>query len=162
MDAGFTSVVKPVITVDTSAYADGDDIMGLVSLPVARTQGGSGFLTRLQLRSRTIITVTTFLHVFDANPSASTFTVNAAMSLHANDYGKLLKTFSILSTDWVAPKGVSPWYTVELIGPVATLLSLAYRLADSASQLYLAYEADGAITMGGAAYLGVIAASENN
>ena len=82
----YTSVVKPEITVDTSAYADGDDIMGKLSVPVARSRGGAGFLTRLQLRSRTNITVTTFLHIFDRNPTASTFTKNAATVLNSADF----------------------------------------------------------------------------
>lgn len=158
----YTSVVKPEITVDTSAYADGDDIMGKLSVPVARSRGGAGFLTRLQLRSRTNITVTTFLHIFDRNPTASTFTKNAATVLNSADYDKLLKTFSILSTDWVAPKGVSPWYTVELVGPSAGLAVLAYSLASADSELYMALEADGAITFGGSTYLGLIASSDND
>lgn len=158
----YTAVVKPEITVDTSAYADGDDIMGKLSVPVARSRGGAGFLTRLLLRSRTSIAVTTFLHVFDRNPATSTFTKNAAMALTTADYEKLLKTFAILSTDWVAPKGVSPWYTVELVGPSAGLSVLAYSLASVDSELYMAYEADGAITFGGAAYLGLVASSDND
>lgn len=157
----YTTVVKPEITVDTSAYADGDDIMGKVEVPVARARGGGGLLTRLQLRSRTNITVQTFLHVFDTDPSASTFTKNAAMSLNSADYTKLLKTFAIASTDWVAPKGVSPWYTVELLSPTA-LTVLAYALPDANSSLFMALEADGAITFGGAAYLGLIASSDND
>jgi hypothetical protein len=161
MDSGFTTVVKPAITVDTTAYADGDDIFGKLSVPVARTAGGSGFLTRLQVRTRTLPTVGMFLHVFDENPTASTFTRNAATVLHANDVGKVLKTFSILAADWVAPKGVNPWYTVELLGPTATMLSLAFSLASGAA-LFMAGEIDGAITWGGADYLGLVVTSETN
>ena len=157
----FTTVAKPTITVDTAAYADGDDVIGKVSVPVARGKGGSGLLTRLQLRSRTNITVQTFLHIFDRNPSASTFTANAAMSLAAADYAKLLKTFAIAAADWVAPKGVSPWYTVELLSP-AGLPYLAYDLGTDDAALYMALEADGAITFGGATYFGIIAGSDND
>lgn len=157
----FTTVSKPTITVDTSAYADGDDIAGKITVPVARGKGGAGLLTRLQLRSRTNITVQTFLHVFDRNPSASTFTANSAMALATADYAKLLKTFTIAAADWVAPKGVSPWYTVELLLPTG-LPYLAYDLDPDTSALYMAFEADGAITFGGASYLGLIAGSDND
>lgn len=157
----YTTVAKPTITVDTSAYADGDDVMGKLYVPVARGKGGSGLLTRLQLRSRTNITVQTFLHIFDRDPSGSTFTKNSALAIAAADYEKLLKTFAIASADWVTPKGASPWYTVELLSP-SGLPHLAYDLGPGDASLYLALEADGAITFGGAAYLGLIAASDND
>lgn len=157
----YTTVAKPTITVDTSAYADGDDIAGKITVSVARGKGGAGLLTRLQLRSRTNITVQTFLHVFDRNPSASTFTKNSAMALASADYAKLLKTFVVAAADWVAPKGVSPWYTVELLTPAA-LPFLAYDLGQDDAAVYIAFEADGAITFGGADYFGLIACSDND
>lgn len=156
-----TTVAKPTLVVDTAAYADGDDIAGKIPVPVARGKGGAGLLTRIQLRSRTNITVQTFLHVFDRDPSGSTFTPNAAMVLAAADYGKSLKTFTIAAADWVAPKGVNPWYTVELLAPTV-LPVLAYDLDPEASMIYMALEADGAITFAGAAYLGLIVCSDND
>lgn len=159
---GSTKVIQPAITVEaTPDYSDGDDIFGKLSLAVARNAAGSGYLTRLQLRSRIAIAVPTFLHIFSADPAASTFTKNAAMVLHANDQAKPLKTFAIASGDWVAPKGVSPWYSVELIGFGALAQSLAYQLA-SGTDLFAALEADGTINFGSADDIGMIVASENN
>lgn len=159
---GATVNFQPAITVDaTPDYSDGDDIFGKLTLPVARVAGGSGYLTRLQLRSRINITVGTFLHIFDADPSASTFTKNAAMVLHANDQVKLLRTIAISSADWIAPKGVSPWYTVELIGAGAAIPSLAYDLA-SGVNLYAAFEGDGTINFGSTDDINMVVAAENN
>lgn len=159
---GNTLTLRPTITVEaTPDYSDGDDIFGKLSLAVARTAAGSGYLTRLQLRSRISIGVTTFLHIFDADPSVSTFTKNAAMVLNSADQAKLLKTFTILSSDWVVPKGVSPWYTVELVGVGAAIPSLAYDLA-AGQNLYAAYEADGTINFGTADDINLVVTSENN
>lgn len=159
---GTTVNLRPTITVDASPdYSDGDDIFGKLSLPVARVAGGSGYLTRLSLRSRINITVGTFLHIFDSDPSASTFTKNSAMVLNSADQAKILWTFSVLAADWVAPKGVSPWYTVALVGVGAAIPSLAYQLA-SGVNLYAAYEADGTINFGSTDDIAMVVASENN
>ena len=66
-----------------------------------------------------------------------------------------------MSSDWIAPKGVSPWDTVELVGVGATIPSLAYDLA-SGQNLYAAYEADGTINFASTDDINLVAASENN
>jgi hypothetical protein len=161
---GTTTVLAPAIAVEaTPDYSDGDAVGGKVALSnVARVAAGSGYLTRFQLRSLISITVQTFVHIFSANPAASTFTENGALSIHADDRAKVLKTIAIAAGDWVAPKGGSPWYTVEMIGPKGGLIDfLPYQLA-SGRDLYFAIEADGTINFASTADLACLVAAENN
>lgn len=157
-------VVRPAIAVQaTPDYADGDCVGGLVTL--TDFVGGpaqGGMITRLQLRSLIALGVQTFLHLFDANPSASTFTDNGALSIHANDRAKLLKTIAIASADWVAPKGASPWYTVELVGSGAAIPFLYFDTATGGRELYLAIEADGAINFASSGDLAAVIGAEVN
>jgi hypothetical protein len=156
-------VIRPTITVQaTPDYADGDAVGGLVTMSnFVGGAGGAGILTRFGLRSLISIGVQTFVHIFDSNPTASTFTDNGALSIHANDRAKLLKTIAVAAADWVAPKGASPWYTVELIGVGALIPHLYFDLA-SGKSLYFALEADGAINFASTGDLAAIVASENN
>lgn len=161
MSTGLT--VRSALAVQTVAYADGDVVGPLRTLSnFARGKGGSGIITRFVLRSLTNITVQTFLHIFDSNPSASTFTDNAALVLNSVDRAKILKTIAIAAADWAAPKGVNPWYTVELIGVGAAIPYLYYDLTSPDRNLYFAIEADGAITFASTSDLAAIISAENN
>jgi hypothetical protein len=143
-----SKVVRPTITVQASPdYSDGDAIGPLVTLSnFARYAAGSGLIARLALRNKLSggITVQTFLHIFDSNPSSTTVTDNGALTINSADYSKILRTIAIASSDWVAPKGASPWYTVDVIGPGGLLERLGYQLP-SGRDLFLIWEADGAI-----------------
>lgn len=145
---GRTKVTRPTFAVQASPdYSDGDCIGGLITLTdfVARRETG-GLIDRWTLRTALSggITVQTFLHIFDSNPSASTFTDNSALSIHANDRSKILQTIAIPAASWSAPKGASPWYTVNAIGRSGIMEYLVYDLA-SGRDLYFAWEADGTI-----------------
>jgi len=145
---GITPITRPTITVQaTPDYSDGDSIGPLITLSnFARVAAGSGIITRFAMRTKLSggILVQTFLHIFDSNPSSTTFTDNGALTLNSADYSKILKTIAIASSDWVAPKGVSPWYTCEVIGRSGLVEYLEYSLA-SGRDLYFAWEADGTI-----------------
>jgi hypothetical protein len=153
---------RPAIAVQaTPDYSDGDSVGPLVTMTnFARAAGGSGIITRFSLRSLINIGVQNFVHIFDSNPAASTFTDNAALAIHANDRDKILKTIAIAAADWVAPKGASPWYTVELIGVGAAIPYLHYDLS-AGRNLYFAIEADGAINFATTADLSAIVSAEN-
>lgn len=157
------AVIRPAIAVQaTPDYSDGDSVGPLVTLNnFARGAGGSGIITRFCLQSAIAIGVQNFVHIFDANPTASTFVDNAAMAIHANDRAKILKTIAIAAADWVAPKGTNPWYTAEIIGQGALVPHLYYDLASGRS-LYFAIEADGAINFAATTDLSAIIAAEQN
>lgn len=152
--------VRPAIAVQaTPDYSDGDSIGPLVSVSIP---GNGGLVTRLQLRSLISIGVPVFVHLFEGNPTASTFTDNSALSIHANDRAKLLKTIAVAAADWVAPKGASPWYTVELVGLGAAISHIYFDLGNSSRTLYLAFEADGTINFASTADLAAALAAEVN
>lgn len=155
--------IRPTVAVQaTPDYSDGDSIGPLLTLSnVSRTIGGTGIITRLHLRSAINITVQMFVHIFDSNPSASTFTDNAALVIHTNDKAKVLKTIAVAAADWVAPKGANPLYTVELIGTGAALPYLYYDVV-AGRNLYAAFEADGTINFGATDDLSMIISAENN
>lgn len=160
---GFSRVVRYSLAVAaTPDYSDGDAIGNLLTLSdFARVAAGSGLITRLQLRCTMNPGVQSFVHLFDANPSASTVTDNAAVVIHANDRSKILKTIAIPAASWVTPKGASPWYTVELVGPKGGLNDyIAYQLA-AGRDLYVAWEADGTINFG-TDTVEVLVSAENN
>lgn len=162
---GKTSVFRPTVTVQaTPDYSDGDSIGPLLTLtPFASEPGGSGIITRFQLRSLISITVGIVVHIFDANPSASGFSDNSALSIDATDRDKILKSFTVASTDWVVPKGANPYYTVELSSLVQWPSSgIGYDLAGITTDLYIALEADGTINFASTADLGMIVGYEEN
>lgn len=150
----------------TPDYADGDLVGNLAQVTAAgRIAGGNfaGLLGRLALRTKLSggITVGIFVHIFRANPSATTFTDNSALTINSADYLHLVKTYSILSTDWAAPKGASPWYTYECIDPSNGRFVLPYNLSSPGS-MYAAVEADGAINFAAVDDLTLSFAGEND
>ena len=145
------SLIRPDIAVQaTPDYVDGDAIGPKITLAnFARYSGGSGVISRLQLRAKNSggIVVQSFLHIFDSDPSATTVTDNGALTIAAGDHAKILKTIPIAAADWAAPKGASPWYTCEAIGRYGLMEYLEYKLP-SGRDLVLIWEADGTINFG--------------
>lgn len=158
-----TNEVVPTITMDTAAYADGDTMGGKITITdFARRVGGSGNISRLQLRTKLTLASTIFVHIFRENPSASTFTDNAAMVLNSADEAKLIDTITVLAADWGAAEGVNPWRTFECIDPGLGRRMYPYKCAALSRDIYLAFEADGAVDFVAATDFGVIIAAENN
>lgn len=169
-NAGYTHVVRPSLTVQaTPDYSDGDCVGGLFTLEAfARTSpegdgiGGSGILTRFALRSLIDITVGTVVHIFDANPSASTFTDNSAISINSADRSKLLKSITVAADDWLDPQGGSGLYVAELIKPGdPDWPMISYELSGG-RDLYFAIEAEGTINFSSTSDLSAIIAAEQN
>lgn len=141
----------------TPNYADGDNVGGLLTFTdFVRGAPGSGLLTRLAIKSKVTITVNTFFHIFDTNPSATTFTDNAAQAIHANDWTKILRSILIDSTDWIL-MGTGLYQAEKVI-------AVPYEIDTSASSrnLYGAIESDGVIDLASASDLEVILGAESN
>ncbi len=156
-------VVRPSITVDaTPDYSDGDDLLGLITLTdFARADGSSGTIVKFLMRSKISITGPTKVYVFDSNPTASTFTKNSALVIHANDADKILAELVVAQTDWVAPTGTaSPWYTVEAINPGAGRTVVTYQ-CPSGRDLWFAIEVGGTLNFAAATDFNIIIAAEN-
>lgn len=86
-------------TVSTTAYSTGDVIGTKMSLAnMARLAAGPGIVQSIILNSKSSQTGAVDLLLFSADPSASTFTDNAALAINAADEGKLIGVVHL--TDW--------------------------------------------------------------
>lgn len=99
---GETTQIAPTITVSTSpAYSAGDCVGGKLTLSSIVRAPGTAVLQSLFLIDTSNQKQALELLIFNADPSSSTFTDNAAISLHANDVGKIIRRISIAATDYV-------------------------------------------------------------
>lgn len=85
---GTVSIVTNALTVTAGAYAANDSLGGLQTLSSVGTNGG--YLQSVSITSTSGVTSEIDLFIFNANPSASTCTNDAAFALAAADVGKLL------------------------------------------------------------------------
>lgn len=105
------STLVPTVTVSTTpAYSVGDNIGGLITLTNAvRASGTRAFLRSVFLLDTSNQKNAIDLLFFNASPSSSTFTDNAAAVLHSSDYAKLIRRVSIAATDYttIDSKGIA-------------------------------------------------------
>lgn len=158
---GVTLVAKASPTVDTSGYIANDALFSKQAMTVARIAAGSGRLTRIAVRSRTVVTVQMFLHIFDSDPTASTLTRSSPVSIHANDQARILKTLSIPPSQWNSLRGQSPWLTAELLGISAEMTNLGFKLA-SGTDMFFVVETAGVHAPGTTTDINLIVESESN
>lgn len=125
-------------TVSTTAYAAGDVVGTKMTLAGAtRLAAGSGIVQALLLHSKGALTGSFDVLLFSADPSASTFTDNAALALNVADFDKLIGIVHI--TDWTSLGTPS-------LGQ-ALSLGLPFKLAASNSSLYAVLVARGTPTL---------------
>lgn len=90
----------PVVST-TPAYSAGDCVGGLLTISNAvRVSGGTAVLQSLFLRDTSNQKAALTLLIFNANPSASTFTDNVALAIHANDIDKIIRCINIAAADY--------------------------------------------------------------
>ena len=130
--------IAPSVTVDTSAYAAGDCIGGKLTLTDAmRVNGGTGILQSLFLMDRSGTQKPALeILIFNSDPSSSTLTDQAAVSIHANDASKIIRRIPIAATDWGL---VASNYMADL-SPGSRML----QAAAGSKNLYAAIVATGA------------------
>lgn len=89
---GFTVVRDVTPTVEaTPDYSTGDVMGGLMTISnAARASGGSGIVNSIVLASKVDLTVDVDVVLFDANPSGTTFTENAAVAIATTDAAKVI------------------------------------------------------------------------
>lgn len=93
------SIVTVVPTVSTSAYSSGDCVGGLMTFDaVMRGSDITGLLQMVTIHCKTVQTGAMDLVIFNANPTASTFTDNAAFDVNDTDFDKIAAVVHI--TDW--------------------------------------------------------------
>ena len=99
----------PVI--DTNAYAAGDSVGAVTQLSsIVNADGFGGFIhsvTVIEAATTTLQKERLDLIFFNSQPSASTFTNNAAISIAAADKDKVIGTLAIADTDYVDISGTN-------------------------------------------------------
>jgi hypothetical protein len=131
------AVVSVTPTVSASPdYSDQDVIGGAMEVANAvRVTGGKAILDFLSLSSKVDIGCSVHVILFKANPSNSTFTDNAALSVNSADYDKLLDVVKLPVGEIVdlgTPNVVSArnlGIVVDLTDPATSLYAVAYANA---------------------------------
>ena len=99
-----TAPVKVAVSAGSTsagAYDAGDVIGGLMTFTgITPEAAGNVCLKSVAVHCLTVQTFVADLYLFDANPTASTFTNNAAISVHDDDVAKLVRIVPI--TRWVS------------------------------------------------------------
>ncbi len=140
----------------TPDYSDGDVIGGKQTLTaIAREDGGAGAIVWGHVYSLVDIGASIPIRVllFNANPSASTFTENSALSVHANDLAKIIGILDLSQR-------------LDLGTPVvlyaAQPVNIPFECAAAADDLYAVAVAGGTINLGTAADLTFVFGAEND
>lgn len=151
-----TQSVSVTPTVEaTPDYADGDVIGGKMTIAAAaRSAGGSGAVVWGQVYSLVDIGASIPIRVvlFNSDPSNSTFTENAALSVHADDLSKIV---GVLNLDQRLDLGT------PVILHTAQPVNIPFVLA-SGTSLYGVAVAGGAINLASAADLTFVFGIEQN
>lgn len=108
-------LVTPTITA-TPDYTAADNIGGKLTLAgVSSKDGGPVVLDEVKLVDAANQKPTLEIVFFNADPSATTFTDNGALTIHADDVPKIIGKIAIASGDW-ASAGVKGVADVRNIG----------------------------------------------
>jgi len=130
---GNSTVFKPTVTVSASPdYSSGDCIGGKITLTdIARAAGKGMVLTSVLISDAANQKPEGEILIFDADPSSSTLTDNAAFVLHASDIAKVIARFPVVTADY---------YTANSGKAIATLNGLNRVLVPASGRtLYMAF-----------------------
>jgi hypothetical protein len=134
---GNTGVVTAAPAVQVAAYAAGQVIGGLQTIPgFGRLTGGSGIVQMASVFLKVGNTQPIDLVLFNTNPAASTFADKAALAVVAADFDKLIGVAHV--TDWTNLGTPS-------LG-MATALGMPFQLPTGSDAVYVVPVARGAIT----------------
>lgn len=92
---GHAFVVSLTPTVTSGAYSAGDIVGGLLTFPVSASPSDPVIVSGVQVTIKAAVTPALTLVLFNADPSATTKTDNAAYSLNAADAFKVIKAIPI-------------------------------------------------------------------
>jgi hypothetical protein len=135
---GATVVVTPTVSASPD-YSSGDSIGGLMTVDgIVGANGAGGLLAYITAVSKASVGADIDLIVFNANPSASTFTDNAAVSIDAADLGKIIGKVTLTSAAWVALSGTQVLQAITTAVPIN---------GQAAKAIYIAAVARGAINL---------------
>ncbi len=141
------SISVPVTVSTSPAYSAGDSIGGLITISNALNRHGAGILRQLTVVDLDNHTLTGVFIFFSANPSGSTLTDNAAVSIAAADISKVIDVYAISS-------GGS--YSEMSSGIQTFTVTPNVYLQAASSTLYMAIKSIGTPTFTGAANLKIL------
>lgn len=96
----YVTQVTPTVS-SSPAYSTGDCIGSKMTFAtMARTSGGGGVIQAAKIYCKSLQTFACDLLIFNADPTASTFTDNAALAVNSADINKLVAVLHI--SDWTA------------------------------------------------------------
>lgn len=93
-------------TVTASAYSAGNCVGGFNAVTISRANGSNGLIQNVILMSKTGLTPTLTVFLFNANPSSSTCTDKSTFTLNVADLPKLIAAPFALTLS--APNGATP------------------------------------------------------
>ena len=96
---GFDLPVQPTVT--AGAYSAGDIVGGLLTFSVAESNNSPVVVTGVEVAIKAAVTSALKLVLFNANPSSTTTTDNAAYSLSASDVFKVETVIDFLAANAV-------------------------------------------------------------
>lgn len=105
-NSGYAYQVSSTPTVTASAYTANQCLGGFNSITVAANNAQSGLVTNFQVWSKTGLTPTITVYLFEANPSSSTCTDHGTFTLNAADISKIIG--APIGVTLVAPGGATP------------------------------------------------------
>lgn len=124
-----TKVVSVTPTVDTSIYASGDVIGGLMTFSNAvGYQSTTGIVTSATVSDKNSTASDLELWVFSSNPSASTFTDQAAFTIADADITKVISVISLGSTSRFDAANNGVKYLGSISCPVSTTSKTLYAV----------------------------------
>jgi hypothetical protein len=135
---GFTEVVNSAaLTVSGGAFVPYDCVGGIQNWAVFRTGQDSGILSSIAIVDADNQKAALDLYVFSSDPSASTFTNNAAVVLNSADYAKIIAKASITSGDYANITAAIAVATVGSLGiPITSAGNLYFALVTTGTPTY--------------------------
>lgn len=113
--------VTPTVTA-SSAYTANTVVGGLLTFANSVDTAGSGLLQSIVINSKSVQTAGFKLAVFNANPTASTFTDNVAPSINSADVNKLIGIYDLSGT-YSSALGTHTIYQYDSIGKLFAIPS---------------------------------------
>lgn len=135
---GQDTQVSTTPTVTASAYAASNCVGGFNAVALARVNGGNGLVQNVIVASKTGLTPTLTVYLFNANPTSSTCTDKGTFTLNAADQNKLIAQPFALTL--VVPQGSTPSF-----GELASM-ARPFTTGGATTNIYFALVSGGVFT----------------
>ena len=123
--SAFDVTVTPTVT--NGIYAAGDIMGGLMTFPVSKWEGAPVFISGVQVVIKAAVAPNLRLILFNADPTATTKTDNAAYSLNAADAFKLIRAIA-LPASGLTDHGTPNSYESDAVNCVVQLASTSINV----------------------------------